>query len=473
MPPLADDLTARVIGAHAMLGRLHPDSPCAKRRATQAPPQLGHDPDAWQRALALRQRAERWADAHPEAHARWRAIAADLPALDDPLRRLRAQEPLRDADLFAIKRALVHALATCELPDSPLASYCQLDTQRAQLTDWLQQLHPEPEPTLRFHLSAQLDPALGPARDAQQRARRALRDAQRALESALRADYTGASFDLEGDMRLSHAPASIERDARLGRVGPTTFRPISDEIERASALHEEARAHTEQLEHQARARLSAIFSAHVDALDALQERLIALDLDLACARLRRALEGCWPTWRDAPGWTLTQGCDPAVRDALGDDAQRVDLRLEGAAPLIITGPNMGGKSALLRLLGLSQWCAQHALPVPARSFSFNPVASICYVGSEIEQVGESREGLSSFGREVRRIVEAPGGKASPRRGGLGGRCRGPPPGEGGGAAGGGPCWVGGGGPPLGGGGARPPPPAPLAARRAVPRHTPG
>jgi hypothetical protein len=65
---------------------------------------------------------------------------------------------------------------------------------------------------------------------------------------------------------------------------------------------------------------------------------------------------------------------------------------------------MGGKSVLLRVVGLCQWAAQCGLPVPARRCDFAPVAQITYVGSEEPGVRAAEEGLSSFGREIRRLV---------------------------------------------------------------------
>jgi 5-formyltetrahydrofolate cyclo-ligase len=67
---------------------------------------------------------------------------------------------------------------------------------------------------------------------------------------------------------------------------------------------------------------------------------------------------------------------------------------------------MGGKSKALVLVGLCQWCAQHALPVPAEAFDFKPLHHLVYVGSEQPQQTDEFQGsgLSAFAREIRRIV---------------------------------------------------------------------
>jgi dsDNA-specific endonuclease/ATPase MutS2 len=77
------------------------------------------------------------------------------------------------------------------------------------------------------------------------------------------------------------------------------------------------------------------------------------------------------------------------------------LRLEGAA--VLTGPNMGGKTAALRTCGFVAACVVLGLPVPASAASVPLFDEIAWVGlarGEHQEAAGERQLLSSFGAEV-------------------------------------------------------------------------
>ncbi|MCY0869628.1 MAG: hypothetical protein OWT27_03445, partial [Firmicutes bacterium] len=74
------------------------------------------------------------------------------------------------------------------------------------------------------------------------------------------------------------------------------------------------------------------------------------------------------------------------------------------APLaILTGPNMGGKTALQKTLLALQCCHQWGIPVPADEFRAPLFDAVRYVGGDAQSLGS---GLSSFGAEVVQLAEA-------------------------------------------------------------------
>ena len=79
----------------------------------------------------------------------------------------------------------------------------------------------------------------------------------------------------------------------------------------------------------------------------------------------------------------------------------ISLDLAGAA--VLTGPNMGGKSAALATCGFLAACVAHGVPPPARSAVLPLVASVAWIGSE-PAAGRPRL-LSAFGAEVVRARE--------------------------------------------------------------------
>lgn len=83
------------------------------------------------------------------------------------------------------------------------------------------------------------------------------------------------------------------------------------------------------------------------------------------------------------GVSIQAGRHPMLDVALGGSAVAVDIVVPPHGTWILTGPNMGGKSALLRTAGLFAVMAQIGAPVPARCCAM-PVfdALYCRMGSE-------------------------------------------------------------------------------------------
>ena len=82
---------------------------------------------------------------------------------------------------------------------------------------------------------------------------------------------------------------------------------------------------------------------------------------------------------------------------------RNDISIGGPTKVIVlTGPNMGGKSTLLRLVGLLIVLAQLGCAVPARNFCFYPFSSIfTRIGSDDNIIA----GKSTFLTELQETAE--------------------------------------------------------------------
>jgi DNA mismatch repair ATPase MutS len=84
------------------------------------------------------------------------------------------------------------------------------------------------------------------------------------------------------------------------------------------------------------------------------------------------------------------------------DAVRNDLRLGGdLRVLIISGPNMAGKSTFVRAVGINAVLAQCAAPVRARRLRLSPLA----VGASICVLDSLQGGISRFYAEIRRLKQ--------------------------------------------------------------------
>ena len=137
-----------------------------------------------------------------------------------------------------------------------------------------------------------------------------------------------------------------------------------------------------------------------DALDALVE------LDSLYARARYAIEfRCAPVTLSAPA----EGC--AIRDgrhplllAQGVPVVPFDLELHPEErTLLVSGPNTGGKTVLLKAIGLLSVVAQAGVPVPVAAESRIPVFDDVFADVGDEQSIEAS--LSTFSAHVKNLAE--------------------------------------------------------------------
>ena len=124
-------------------------------------------------------------------------------------------------------------------------------------------------------------------------------------------------------------------------------------------------------------------------LDALNERLAPLkrcaaalaELDVLCGFAERAQSLDWspPELRDEPGLRIERGRHPVVEAVRSEPFEPNDLILDegnGRRMLVITGPNMGGKSTYMRQNALIVLLAHIGSFVPAARATLGPIDRI-------------------------------------------------------------------------------------------------
>jgi DNA mismatch repair protein MutS len=127
----------------------------------------------------------------------------------------------------------------------------------------------------------------------------------------------------------------------------------------------------------AQARERAVFAHlvrtaldHADALASCADALALLDAAQSAARLAENGSWCRPVVTDGAEFRITAGRHPVVEAALAGSAAFVpnhcDLSAERRV-LLLTGPNMAGKSTFLRQNAIAVILAQAGLPVPAEA----------------------------------------------------------------------------------------------------------
>lgn len=131
-------------------------------------------------------------------------------------------------------------------------------------------------------------------------------------------------------------------------------------------------------------RERALYEGVLDALTARLQPLkqaanaiAELDVLAALAERADALDWSCPQLTDAPGITIERGRHPVVEQVREEPFEPNDLQLDDARKmLVITGPNMGGKSTYMRQCALIVLLSAIGSFVPARAASIGPIDRI-------------------------------------------------------------------------------------------------
>jgi DNA mismatch repair protein MutS2 len=150
--------------------------------------------------------------------------------------------------------------------------------------------------------------------------------------------------------------------------------------------------------------LTDVARPHADSLQATYDALIELDSLYARARFAKEYR-CTPIAFAPAGESLTvrDGRHPLLT-ARGVPVVAFDLIMNAdERTLLVSGPNTGGKTVLLKALGLFQAMAQSGLPVPAGTGTTLPIVDDIFADVGDEQSIEAS--LSTFSAHVTNLRE--------------------------------------------------------------------
>jgi DNA mismatch repair protein MutS2 len=145
---------------------------------------------------------------------------------------------------------------------------------------------------------------------------------------------------------------------------------------------------------------------HAEPIRAALDALIELDCLLARARYAGATEGFRPAIgeRGADGYVVVQGRHPVLL-ARAEAVVPFDLRMDpGERTLLISGPNTGGKTVLLKAIGLLSLLAQAGVIPPVGPGTTLPIFADVFADIGDEQSIEAS--LSTFSAHLRNLHDA-------------------------------------------------------------------
>ncbi len=190
----------------------------------------------------------------------------------------------------------------------------------------------------------------------------------------------------------SHA-AKVPDDYRRRQTLKNAERYITPELKafEDKALSAEAKALAREKE--LYEQLLSDLQAHVPALQTVARAVAQADVLATFAERAHALGWVQPVLQPLPGIHIDAGCHPVVAGQI-DNFIPNGLKLDGARKmLIVTGPNMGGKSTYMRqtaLIALLAYCGSF---VPASAASLGPLDRIY---TRIGAADDLAQGRSTF-----------------------------------------------------------------------------
>lgn len=177
---------------------------------------------------------------------------------------------------------------------------------------------------------------------------------------------------------------------------------LSELKKRLDATPNDAELFSQVQDEEARIRgeLSQQLRPYAAQLTAAHKAIAETDILLAKAMQVREMGLCFPTVGKAT--CLREMWHPAVKEAVerrGGTYQTNSIRLQNL-PTVLTGSNMGGKTVVLKTVGLCQYLAQFGFGIPAEKAEIALKDEIYCCMADTQSV---EAGLSSFAAEMRQI----------------------------------------------------------------------
>jgi len=254
-----------------------------------------------------------------------------------------------------------------------------------------------------FYLADALAPELGFARGEAARAQ-AVYDVTRGRATARIAQALGRETlgDDTFTVMRDALPAPLPAGLRIVREAPSyVLCNVACDVETLAALaaRDAAADEVARAEQRVRERLSGDVARAAPSLAAACDALGDLDALVARAAFAERHRCVVPEIAGDATVAFTDGRYLPLAELLAARARPyTPLTFELAGSAVVTGPNMGGKTAALRTLGFVVACTAVGVPVPAASARVPLVDEVAWLG--IGAGGGEETLLSSFGREV-------------------------------------------------------------------------
>lgn len=346
-----------------------------------------------------------------ESEGGWRS--EPIPETGDALIRLRAGATLQALELYALGRLLMSSRLT-----RAASSGSDVPVAAALLRPFLDQLIADDAAEQAvLKVIAEDGSILDGASPALRRIRRELRDSEGQLVTLLerimgRLETHQRVPDMSVTVRNGRYVIPVRREGRgavgglvhdSSHSGATLFVEPPAAIEACNRIRELEADELREID-RLLGELSERLRPLSDGLVAAQDALATLDGLYARARFAADFS-CTPvTWREPGRATALQAARHPLLQAQGIAVVPFTLTMEsGERTLLVSGPNTGGKTVLLKTIGLISVMGQSGIPVPVGANSALAVYDDIFADVGDEQSIEAS--LSTFSAHLKNIAE--------------------------------------------------------------------
>ena len=217
----------------------------------------------------------------------------------------------------------------------------------------------------------------------------------------------------------------VSRSGRTVYVEPNEIVGVTNEMRQAEV---ELRAEEARVWRQ----LTESIVEHRDDIERAVAAAAQIDLVVARYRLGEKLKGTIPTVKDEGVMNLKEARHPVLLLRDLDDVVANDIDhfgADGNQGMVLTGPNSGGKTIILKLMGLCALMARDGIPVPAQEEG----ARVDFFGPVLADIGDiqsvdgdlstfsahmlvCREVLANSGQNALVLMDEPGSGTDPSQG---------------------------------------------------------
>lgn len=329
------------------------------------------------------------------------------PIISGLLERLRAGGVLAPEEILAVAKVLAEARVLRRFLDARkqraplLQESCATDPRLDAVADDIRDCF-EPDGTLSDHASPRLRELRQERHKARQRLLNKLDDIMQRYAPTLQDEYY---TEREGRFVLPVRSDSHERFNGIVHAtsasGQTLFMEPRSVIPLGNRL-KVVDAEIEREEAAVYARLSTSLSDVAESVAGAEAALGHADLRAAAAKLAVDLELAFPALSEEPSLDLIAARHPLL---VLDGVQVVasDVKVQAAHALIVSGPNAGGKTVVLKTLGLTALMVRAGLPVPC-----DPKSKVGLFESVASDMGDEQsiaKNLSTFSAHVRNLAD--------------------------------------------------------------------
>ncbi|MCS1352634.1 MutS-related protein [Mechercharimyces sp. CAU 1602] len=400
--------TSSAIGFASLWSRLRPLTPMGRQRKGEHLPFLPGEEERWQQYLDQQQTLWKTVSLEKSWGRSIEHVLSQVPDVEPILRRLDSTGQLALADWFGLKQFLWQGERLAMLLKQEECVATAFAVASLPWQSLLRILNPAPKLTPTFSVDAFADSSLQRWKKTCRQSEQAWRTCREREIKAVEMDYDLRRTRDEEWIVARESPhlERLKQDARLRVQRETMFDVIfiyvsSEEVRAKQLAWEEAEADKEKAEQQVLAQLSLSFRPHHMVLLEAVEAVARLDLQWVRMRMAMTWAGRRPLW-EREQIELQQAYHPLLKevmDAQGGKITPIDICVRRGGTVII-GPNMGGKTMVLKTIGLICALSQYGFFVPAQGCH---LPLLPYIEALIGDDQDFHQGLSSFGAQVVRL----------------------------------------------------------------------